>query len=172
MQSVTRLLTAAFTALLLGLLVFSSQSVQAATLTVSNTADAGAGSLRQAIIDANSNAAANNVVFNIPSTDPGYSILTDQFTITLVNQLPNLPLAPLTIDNAAGRSVTVKGNSTFRIFTLVDSAVVNISNLIIRDGNIGGGLGGGIYMGDSAVLFLNNCIVTNIPRPVAAAEYG
>jgi hypothetical protein len=57
--------------------------------------------------------------------------------------------------------VTVKGNNTFRIFTLVDSAVVNISNLIIRDGNMGGGLGGGIYMGNSAVLFLNNCVVTN-----------
>jgi len=141
--------------------MFASQSVQAATLTVSTTADAGAGSLRQAIIDANSNAAANIVIFNIPLSDPGYSILTDRFTINLVNQLPNLPLAPLTIDNAAGRSVTVKGNSSFRIFTLVDSAVVNISNLVIRDGSSGGGLGGGIYMGNSAVLFLNSCTVSN-----------
>jgi hypothetical protein len=104
MQSVTRLLGAAFTALLLGLLVLASQSVQAATLTVSNTADAGAGSLRQAIIDANSNAAANNVIFNIPLTDPGYSILTDRFTVNLINQLPNLPLAPLTIDNSAAEA--------------------------------------------------------------------
>ena len=38
---------------------------QAATLTITTTADAGFGSLRQAIIDANVNAEANTVTFNI-----------------------------------------------------------------------------------------------------------
>ena len=56
----------------------------------------------------------------------------------------------------------MKGNNTFRIFTLVNSAVVNINNLTISHGSSnGGGLGGGIYMGNSAVLFLTNCIVSN-----------
>jgi len=151
----------AFATLLLSLFVFASQSVQAATLTVSTTADAGNGSLRQAIIDATSNAAANTIIFNILLTDPGYNSTTDRFTITLVNQLPDLPLAPLTIDNTTGRGVTVRGNSSFRIFTLVNSAVVNLNNLTMSHGSSNGGLGGGIYMGDSAVLFLNNCIVSD-----------
>jgi len=161
MRSVIRIRSIAFATLLLSLFVFASQSVQAATLTVSTTADAGIGSLRQAIIDATSNAAANTINFNIPLSDPGYSSATDRFTITLVNQLPDLPLAPLGIDNTTGRGVTVKGNNSFRIFTLVNSAVVNITNLTITQGSSGGGLGGGIYMGDSAVLFLTNCIVSN-----------
>ncbi len=126
MQSVLRMSSVAFATILFSLLVFASQSVQAATLNVSTTADAGAGSLRQAIIDATSNAAANTINFNIPLTDPGYNGTTDRFTISLVNQLPDLPLAPLTIDNRNGRGLTVKGNGGFRIFTLVNSAVVNI----------------------------------------------
>lgn len=161
MRFVIRMSSMTFATLLLSLLVFASQSVQAATLIVSTTADAGAGSLRQAIVDATSNAAANTINFNIPLADPGYDSATDRFTITLVNQLPDLPLAPLTIDNMMGRGVTVKGDSSFRIFTLVNSAVVNINNLTISQGSSSGGLGGGIYMGDSATLFLTGCIVSN-----------
>lgn len=161
MSSVIRIRNIAFATSLLCLFVFASQSVQAATLIVSTTADAGSGSLRQAIIDATSNAAANTINFNIPLTDSGYNSTTDRFTITLVNGLPDLPLAPLTIDNTTGRGVTVKGNNTFRIFTLVNSAVVNLNHLTISHGGVGGGLGGGIYMGDSSVLFLRNCIVSD-----------
>jgi hypothetical protein len=151
----------AFAVLLISLLVIASQSAQAATLTVSTTADAGPGSLRQAIIDATSNAAANTIIINIPLTDPGYNSTTDRFTINLVNQLPDIPLAPLTIDNMMGRGVTLKGNGSFRILTLVNSAVLSISNLKISQGSTNGGKGGGIYMGDSAVVFLTNCIVSN-----------
>jgi parallel beta-helix repeat protein len=161
MRSVIRMSSIAFATLLLSLFLFASQSVQAATLTVSTTADAGNGSLRQAIIDATGNAAANTINFNIPLTDPGYNAVTDRFTITLVTPLGDLPLAPLVIDNTTGRGVTVKGNNTFRIFTLVNSAVVNINNLTISHGSSNGGLGGGIYMGDSAVVFLTNCILSN-----------
>jgi hypothetical protein len=141
--------------------MFSAQSAQAATITVSNTADGGAGSLRQAIIDATANSAANTIQFNILLTDPGYDVTTNRFTISLVSQLPDLPLAPLTIDNQTGRGVTIQGNNTFRIFTLVNSAVVNLNNLTVRQGSSNGGLGGGIYMGNSATLFLTSCVVSN-----------
>ena len=161
MRSVIRMRGIAFAVLLISLLVIASQSAQAATLTVSTTADAGPGSLRQAIIDATSNAAANTIIINIPLTDPGYNSTTDRFTINLVNQLPDIPLAPLTIDNMMGRGVTLKGNGSFRILTLVNSAVLSISNLKISQGSTNGGKGGGIYMGDSAVVFLTNCIVSN-----------
>lgn len=142
-------------------------SSQAATLTVSTTADEGIGSLRQAIIDAATNAEANIVTFNIPTTDAGYNVAENRFTINLLSPLPNIPLAPMTIDNNQPQAVTVKGNNTFRILTLVNSAVLVINNVTISNGYSGfpaaptpmgggtDGLGGGIYMGDSATLNLN-----------------
>jgi hypothetical protein len=42
----------------------------ASTFTVTNTNDTGAGSLRQAILDANANAGADTIAFNIPGTGP------------------------------------------------------------------------------------------------------
>lgn len=56
---------------ILGLCLMFGTAAQAATLTVTTTADSGIGSLRQAIIDATTNAAANTVSFNIPPSDPG-----------------------------------------------------------------------------------------------------
>lgn len=46
--------------------------VFAATYTVTNTNNSGAGSLRQAIIDANTNPGADIITFDIPPTDPNY----------------------------------------------------------------------------------------------------
>jgi len=152
----------AFATLLLSLLVFASQSVQAAP-TVTNTADAGVGSLRQAILDAT---AGSTIDFAIPIGDPGYDITTNRFTITLASSLPVISVV-LTIDNfpTTAPGVTVKGNNTFRIFTLANSAVVIINNLTISNGTSNGALdlakGGGIFMGNSAVLTLNNCVVSN-----------
>ena len=106
-------------------------SAQAANLTVTTTADAGFGSLRQAIIDATTNAAANVVSFNVPLTDPGYSAAQNSFTINLSTPLPDIPLAALTINNNQPQGVTLKGNGSFRILTLVNSAVLTITNLTI-----------------------------------------
>jgi hypothetical protein len=140
-------------------LLLSVISSQAAALTVSTTADAGVGSLRQAIIDANINIAANTVTFNIPTTDPGYNAGQNQFTINLLSSLPDIPLAAFTLDNTQSQSITVKGNNTFRIFTLVNSAVFTVNNLTISNG-FTSGLGGGIYMGDSSTLHLNRSTVS------------
>lgn len=145
---------------------------QAATLTVNTTADAGIGSLRQAILDATTDAAINTVTFNVSTTDSGYNAAENRFTINLLSPLPDLPLAPLTINNNQSQGVTIKGNNSFRIFTLVNSAVVTINNLTISngfsdDGSGGGiitgndGLGGGIFMGDSSTLSLNGSIVSD-----------
>ena len=60
-------------------------SSQAASLTVTTTADGGAGSLRQAIVDANINAAANIVTFNVPTTDSGFNAAENRFTINLLS---------------------------------------------------------------------------------------
>jgi uncharacterized repeat protein (TIGR01451 family) len=69
------------------------------TFTVTNTNDSGAGSLRQAIIDANANVGADAIEFNIPGPGP--------FVITLTDPLP--PVSdPVTIDGTSqpGFSVT------------------------------------------------------------------
>ena len=143
-----------------GLCMIIGITAQAASLTVNTTADAGAGSLRQAIIDATVNAEANIVTFSIPTNDPGYNAGQNWFTITLQSALPNIPLATMTINNPQTQGLTVKGNNTFRIFTLVDSAVVTINNVTISDGSSPDGLGGGIFMSNSGTLTLNRCTVT------------
>jgi len=57
-------------ALGLVLALLAASAVRAATLTVTNTNDSGAGSLRQAILDANSGAGTDTIQFNIPGGGP------------------------------------------------------------------------------------------------------
>lgn len=76
---------------------------------VTNTADAGAGSLRAAMTSANSGAGVNNISFDIPESDPGYNSATGIWTITLATALPY-------IANLSGGSVnidaTMQGNKS------------------------------------------------------------
>jgi hypothetical protein len=60
-----------------------------ATFTVTTTADSGAGSFRQAILDANANGGTNAIVFQISGTSP--------FSIVLASVLPAIT-APVVID--------------------------------------------------------------------------
>jgi hypothetical protein len=64
-------------------------AVNAATYTVTNTNNSGAGSLRQAVLDANANAGADTIAFNIPGAGV--------HTITPTSQLPDITDA-VTID--------------------------------------------------------------------------
>ncbi len=64
--------------------------LQADTLTVTTTADSGAGSLRQAIIDANANPGPDTITFDIAGDGP--------HTITLLSALPSLTDDGTTID--------------------------------------------------------------------------
>ena len=72
----------------LAVLLLAAGSLSAATFTVTSTADSGAGSLRQAILDANAMAGADTIEFNIagsgvhtivPATD--YPAFTQSVTI-------------------------------------------------------------------------------------------
>ena len=77
--------------LLIGTLFFLAlgASVSAATFTVTTAADSGAGSLRQAILDANASPGADTIAFNIP----GGGV----HTIVLTTWLPNTT-DPVTVD--------------------------------------------------------------------------
>jgi hypothetical protein len=81
------------------------------TFTVTNKNDSGAGSLRQAILDANANAGADTIVFNIPGT----SIKT----IHLLSELPAIT-EQVTIDGytqpgASPNTLAVGDNAVLKI---------------------------------------------------------
>lgn len=57
---------------------------------VTNTNDAGAGSLRQAMTDVESISGADTIVFNIPKSDPGYNSITGVWTIEPLSDMPTL----------------------------------------------------------------------------------
>ena len=95
----------------------------AATYTVSNTNDSGAGSLRQAIIDANTTTGEDTINFA--------SSLSGQ-TITLTSsQLPPITDgAGLTIDGGSA-DITISGDNQYRVFEVVDGAKLTLSNLTV-----------------------------------------
>jgi len=83
--------------------------IRAATFTVLNNADAGTGSLRQAILDANTNgtAVADNIVFNIPA------LIADDVTINLASELP--PLTSNLIIDGTTQPSALFGSTSIRI---------------------------------------------------------
>jgi hypothetical protein len=79
------------TALTFALLLATASAAVANTYTVTSTADSGAGSLRQAILDANGNAGADTIAFSI--TGSGVH------TILIASLLPAIT-SPVTLDRA------------------------------------------------------------------------
>src|SRR5262245_45512043 len=68
------------------LIFFLCGSGYANTLMVTNTADGGTGSFRQAILDANAIAGTHTIIFNIPASDSGFN--GSVFTIKPLSELP------------------------------------------------------------------------------------
>jgi hypothetical protein len=117
------------------------------TIPVTSLADAGAGTLRAAIIQANLDATPDTITFD-PSA---------RGTITLVSALPDLSTA-IDIEGPGPSVLTVARSSApttpeFRIFTVPAGAVVTISGLTISGGVVRGSVGdpggdsfgGGVY---------------------------
>ncbi|MGA8807068.1 MAG: Calx-beta domain-containing protein [Thermoanaerobaculia bacterium] len=86
-------------------------SAQAATFTVINTLDSGAGSLRQAIIDANTAAGADTIIFSIPGSG--------LHTISPATNLPNITESVI-IDGYS------QSGSSVNSLALGDNAVLQI----------------------------------------------
>lgn len=80
----------------------------AITRTVTTTADTGAGSLRQVIINSNAGTGGDTIAFDIPNTDAGYNATTGVYTIRPASTLPALTRS-VTID--ASTQATNQGNS-------------------------------------------------------------
>ena len=132
--------------------------VQATTFTVTNLNDSGAGSLAQAVLDANSAPGDDTIVFQEGFTgtinidefnDPGIDITTS-----------------MTIIGPGARLLTISGIDKRRVFTVRGSGItVSISGLTVANGkadSFSTGLsGGGIYNASGATLNLDSLIVRN-----------
>jgi len=123
------------------------------SMLVTNTADSGLGSFRQAIIDANASPDSNAINFQ-----PG---LTG--TITLATALPDLSTT-ITINGPGADQLTIQrsaagGTPNFRIFTIPSGATVSISGLTIANGLMTGinVRGGGLI--NNGTLAMTNCNV-------------
>jgi hypothetical protein len=131
--------------LLAFLTILAASSLSAATFTVTNASDSGAGSLRQAILDANANAGADTIAFNIVGAGVQ--------TITLSSSLPFAAITgDLTVDGTtqpgyAGTPliavVCANTNVSAFAFTSAPGTVQGVS--IGGCGTaIGAGIGGGL----------------------------
>jgi hypothetical protein len=115
-------------------LVTGTNRVRASNFTVTNLDDSGAGSLRQAILDANANSGPDTIDFQDELAG----------TITLTSgQLPTIT-QNLTITGPGIFSIIVSGNHASRVFEIGGKVTAMISSLTISDGNVPSDQGGGI----------------------------
>ena len=143
----------------------SMTSAAAATFNVTNTNDSGAGSLRQAILDANALGGTNVVSFTVGGT------------VTLASELPVITSAMTISGN--GNNPTVSGNNAFRVF-FIDApggAAVNIASLTIangyaKGGNGGGGGGGGLGAGGGVFAKSGAVTLTDVAMSGSSARGG
>ncbi|WP_414586425.1 beta strand repeat-containing protein [Scytonema sp. PCC 10023] len=106
------------------------------TITVSSTADNGAGSLRDAIAQAQS---GDTIQFDPSLADKTITLTSDQLTIN----------KDLTIDGAGASGLTISGNNAHRIFDVPEGgSTFTLRNLTLADGKATGdwedGAGGAI----------------------------
>src|SRR6266511_2986869 len=124
----------------------------AATITVTNTNDSGAGSLRQALIAATD---GDTITFAVSGT----IVLTSGEL--LVDK-------SITIPGPGAGSLAVDGNATSRVFHFGSGKNVTISGLTITNA---GANGGGIY-NEGATLTLSNCAVSGNSGDGIDGYYG
>ena len=132
------------------------------TRTVTTSADSGAGSLRQAIIDANAAGPGDSIVFALASNN---------LVIAPVTALPTITSA-LTIDGtSAGSKVQISGSlagvADGLTFQNVTDAGTAVRNIVIRNFVNGTGI---VIIGSNSVLVENSFIGSDITGQVAAGN--
>lgn len=119
--------------LVAALFAVAAVNARAVEFTVSNTNNAGAGSLRQAILNTNTNPGPDRIVFNIPGAGlqvirptTAFPVITDPVEIDGYTQPGSSPNTLANADNAARRIELVGMGSAFHGF------VLRTSNSVIR----------------------------------------
>jgi CSLREA domain-containing protein len=139
------------------------------TFTVGNLNDSGPGSLRQAIMDANSSLGPDTISFGVNGS------------IMLTSQLPNITAAggPVTLD-AYGQKVIIDGYNSGRIFFVDPLASLSLYYLTITNGtnskdqyglNDNDGLGGGVE-NKGTLMILNSTFSNNEASDGGGAIYN
>ena len=135
-----------------------SLTASAATFTVINTADNGAGSLRQAVLDANSTAGDDTIEFSSFFNTPQIIALTGGELVVAAN-------GSLTINGPGADKLTISGSGASRILSSGANVVVNINNLRFTEGNgvgaVNSGRGGAIYNVGGTMVISNSIITQN-----------
>src|SRR5215208_8297401 len=147
------LLAAALAASVLMAVVVLASPAWAATYTVKKNTDSGPGSLRQAIIEANSTTGvADTINFDLGSAA----------TITLTSaQLPTITDgAGLTIDGGSA-DITISGDNKYRVFEVVSGAKLTLSNLTVANGAVGISEGGGGIRSINSTLEVSNSTISD-----------
>lgn len=121
-------------------------SLSAAHLTVSNTNDSGAGSLRALLQTANANGEADTITFEPSLFGQTITLTSDQLTIN----------SELTLMSPPGE-ITISGEESRRVFFITADAEVTLSGLSIIDGvaNRGGGIN------NAGTLTVAHCLFKN-----------
>ncbi len=125
------LLTATF-------LAMAITAANAATFTVTNTNDSGAGSLRQAVIDANTSTAADTIVFDASFNTARTITLATVITINPTNA------DATTITGPGANLLTISGNNAVGIFLLSVGDSASFSGMTLVAGNVAAGSGAAI----------------------------
>jgi hypothetical protein len=133
---------------ILGLFVGLTVAAHSASFSVTNLADSGARSLRQAIVDSEASAGADEITF------PGVT-----GTITLQSILPTIS-GEVTIVGPGSTALKVSGNNLTQLFSIASGALVHISGLTIADGRAEAYLNGGA-VNNAGTLTIGDCVLTN-----------
>jgi hypothetical protein len=129
----------------------------AATFTVMNTSNNGAGSLRQAFLDAESNSEADTILF-----DAAVEGQTIQMLGTIVVNTGTVTLNGGTISNG----VTLSGNHQNTIFRVESGAMLNLFQVNLTEGSDVAGPGAMFVLGEAN---LTRCAVFNNQGSTAGA---
>ena len=156
-----------FLAIVLLPLLTAATTISAATFTVTNSADSGPGSLRQAVLDANAATTADTIVFS--------SFFDTPRTITLASQIPissGSAIDTLTITGPGANLLTISGNNAVRHFQTSSGDINSISGMTLANGNNVGSLGTpGGSINTVSRLTLTNVNFTNNTANTGGAIY-
>src|SRR5438874_2107015 len=114
-----------------------------ATFTVSNNNNSGSGSLRQAVLNANSASGSDMIDFSSYFNVPRTITLASQISIT----------GAVTIDGTSAANVTISGNSAVGIFNTVNApagTAIGLTDLTLKSASVADS-GGAVITGDESL---------------------